>query len=135
MRVRGFRWPLADVVDGCFSDVWGWTDALLPGGEVVYLVEVLPGSGAFDLSDRAPGTIEARALVAGLWSARGAFPDAGRPRVLAVAAEGAHGVGSYTSFSELALSDRDGDGLVEVEREDGTFVGWDEAAGAFVVKP
>jgi hypothetical protein len=115
--------------------VWGWTDALVPGDEVVYLVEVLPGSGAFDLSDRTPGTIEARALVDGLWSARGSFPDAGRPRVLAVPAEGSRGVGSYTPFAELSLADRDGDGLVEVEREDGTFVGWDAATGTFVGKP
>jgi hypothetical protein len=73
--------------------------------------------------------------VDGLWSARGSFPDAGRPRVLAVPAEGSRGVGSYTPFAELSLADRDGDGLVEVEREDGTFVGWDAATGTFVGKP
>ncbi|MEZ4221772.1 MAG: hypothetical protein R3B13_12645 [Polyangiaceae bacterium] len=114
--------------------VWGWSSALLPGGEVVYLVENLPGAGAFDLSDRAPSQLSVLALVGGLFTARGTLPVAGRPVLRTVAPSGARGAGSYTYFAELELADRDGDGLADVHLESGDWVGYSTAKSAFVTK-
>lgn len=114
--------------------VWGWSTTLRPGDETLYLVESLPPTTLWDLSDVAPGTMQVLALVGGLWTPRGTFPIAGRPKIALVGAEGARGVGSYTAFAELTAADRDGDGLSEVALEDGTWVGWDEGSQGFVVK-
>lgn len=110
--------------------VWGWSDALLPSGERVYLVEYLAGEGRFDLTDRAATAMNVWALVDGLWTARGVFPVAGRPALGWESARGATGVGSYTALAQLVTSDADGDGLVDVQLEDGTLVGWDGSAFA-----
>lgn len=115
--------------------VWGWDKALRPGDELLYLVEYLPPVTLWDLSDVAPSALQVQALSGGLWSPRGAFPAPGRPKLATVQPEGPRGTGAYAAFVELTAADRDGDGLVEVELEDGTFVGWDEGAQAFVVKP
>ncbi len=114
--------------------VWGRATTLRPGGETLYLVELLPGSGRFDLADRAPTPLVVYALVAGLWTDRGAFPVAGRVKLRHEAARGARGVGSYTAFEELTLEDVDGDGLDDVQLADDRWVGWSAAAAAFVVK-
>lgn len=114
--------------------VWGWSTTLRTGGEPLYLVESLPGTTLWDLSDRAPSPLQVLALVDGLWAPRGVFPVAGRPKIALVAAEGARGVGSYTSFAELTAEDRDGDGLDEVALAGGAWIGWDAQAQAFAVK-
>jgi hypothetical protein len=114
--------------------VWGRSDRLLPGGEIVYLVETLPERTRFDLADVVPTPLAVNALVAGLWTGRGTFPIAARPVIAHVPAEGATGVGSNTALAELDLADRDGDGLAEVHLEGDVWVGWDAAATAFVVK-
>jgi hypothetical protein len=112
--------------------VWGWSDALAPGGEVLYLVESLPPKTLWDLSDVSPGNLQVLALVNGLFAARGAFPVAGRPKLDLRAPQGPRGAGSYTSFAELTLHPHpDGAG---VELTDGTIVGWDPATAAYVVR-
>ena len=73
-----------------------------------------------------------RALVKGLWTPRGTFPVAGRPKIALVERGGAFGTGAYSGFAQLSLRDVDCDGTPEVELTDGTFVGWNGTA--FVVK-
>lgn len=115
--------------------VWGWSDALHPGGERVYLVEVLPASVRFDLVDAPATAMMVWALPGdGLWAPRGQLPVPGRPMIASVPAEGSRGVGSYTTLAELVLEDRDGDGLADVQLADGSWAGWSEDAGAYVVK-
>jgi len=114
--------------------VWARSDRLLATGEIVYLVESLPARTRFDLADVAPTALNVYALVAGLWVGRGVFPVAGRPRIASVPAEGATGVGSYSGLAVPTTADRDRDGLDDVELDDGTWVGWDVATSAFVVK-
>jgi hypothetical protein len=112
--------------------VWGRSDRLLPGGEILYLVEVLPSRVRFDLADVPPSALRVYALVAGLWTERGVFPVAGRPALRSVMPEGAIGVGSFTGLAELDALDLDGDGLDEIALTDGTRIG---ASGTtFVVK-
>lgn len=116
--------------------VWGWSDAVHPGGERVYLVEVLPSSVRFDLVDAPATAMMVWALPGdGLWSPRGQLPVAGRPMIASVPAEGSRGVGSYTALAELVLEDRDGDGLQDVQLADGSWAGWAEDAGAYAAKP
>lgn len=114
--------------------VWGTSTTLLPGDEPVYLVETLPAKTPFDLRKQPVSALQVRALVGGLWAARGAFPVAARPRIVGRAARGARGVGSYTSFAEFPLRDLDGDGLTEVETEDGRWVGYDAVTKSFALK-
>ncbi len=114
--------------------VWGRSDEILPDGEVVYLVEMLPGSGRFDLADRTPSALEVYALVDGLWSSRGNFPLPGRPEIRIETAAGSRGVGAFTYYAELTLEDRDGDGLADVELESGDWVGYSSDLGSFEVK-
>lgn len=111
--------------------VWGRVDTLLPGGEVLYLVEHLPGAGAFDLSDRQASPLQVRALVDGQWSDRGTFPVPGRPRIVPTGPGGPRGLGSYSHFAELDVRDRDGDGLGEVRLANGTWIGWNETTRTF----
>lgn len=113
--------------------VWGWTDRLLPSGEVIYLVELLPDSGRFDLDDRSATALEVYALIDGLWSSRGRFPVEGRPSLKSLSPTDDLGVGSFTTVSELTLADSDSDGLVEVQLVDGSWVAWSELAGGFTV--
>jgi len=108
--------------------VWGWSDQLVPG-ELVYLVEYLPPTTLWDLSDVAPGPMQVLQLVDGLWQGRSAFPVAGRPKLRQVTPTGARGVGSYTTLAELTLHPGDPPG---VELEDGTVVAHD--GGAWVVR-
>lgn len=114
--------------------VWGMGMAIAPCADVTYLVEYLPTTTAFDLSDAPPSTIQVQALTGGLWTSKGTFPVAGRPALRFESASGARGVGSYTAFAELVTMDRDGDGLLEVQLESGTWVGWSGQDFAFIVK-
>jgi hypothetical protein len=118
---------------GLHHYVWGWSDQLLPSGEVLYLLELLPGSGRFDLADRSPSTLAVYALVEGLWTPRGTFPVVGRPLLQNVPATGNLGTGSFTYISELTLADSDEDGLMEVQLKDGSWVEFSIAADAFSV--
>jgi hypothetical protein len=118
---------------GQYHYVWGWTDRLLPSGEIVYLVEILPESGRFDLADRSTSTLEVYALVDGMWSSRGTFPVEGRPLLERSSPTDDLGSGDFTTIAELTLADSDGDGLVEVQLEDGSWVEWSASAGAFAV--
>jgi len=114
--------------------VWGRSDELLPSGEMVYLVEILPGSGRFDLADRTPSALAVYALVDGLWSSRGNFPLAGRPKIRFEMPAGSRGVGSFTYYAELTLDDVDHDDLADVQLESGDWVGYDSSSGTFAIK-
>jgi hypothetical protein len=114
--------------------VWGKSDALVPGGETVYLVETLPASEAFDLSDVPPSKLNVYALVKGLWTTRGLFPVAARPKIRSIPEQGARGMGAYSGYAELTLADVDCDGVQDVQLDDGTWVGWSKSSSAFVVK-
>jgi hypothetical protein len=114
--------------------VWGWSDAITPGGEVVYLVESLPASEAFDLSDVPPTELNVYALVKGLWTPRGTFPVAGRPKIRSVAEQGSKGMGAYSGYAELTLADVDCDGVRDVQLDDGTWIGWSKTSGGFAKK-
>lgn len=114
--------------------VWGMGDRWIDGGEVLYLVEMIPGKKAFDLSDQPPTPLRVMALVGGLWQERGALPVAGRPTIVQQAGRGALGLGSYSYVAELARADVDGDGLDEVGLEGGVWVGYDRQVAGFVVK-
>jgi len=114
--------------------VWGRTSTALPSGEAVYLVEYVLGDGRWDLADRELTPIRVQALVEGLWTERGVFPVAGRPKIRTVVPTGAVGLGSYSFIAELSEQDLDGDGVLEIELDDGAWVGWDAATQAFVIK-
>jgi hypothetical protein len=125
--------------------VWGWSTALRPGGEPIYLVEPTPNPVRFDLKTSEGGPrlpapqLLMRALVGGLWQDRGTFPIAARPAANWLPKIGGLGTGDYTGVRTLLLADRDGDGLSEVDmmRDDGThaWVGWNATSGTSVVKP
>ena len=100
----------------------------------MYLVEQFPGAVLFDLSDRAPSALKVWALVGGSWSARGELPIAARPRIAHEPGGGPRGMGSGTYFAELTLRDIDGDGLADVQLDDGQWVGFDRERGIFVTK-
>jgi hypothetical protein len=72
------------------------------------------------------------ALVKGLWTSRGTFPKAGRPKILMKDGDRARGVGAYSGFAELSLKDIDCDGIADIELTDGTWIGYRE--GAYIVK-
>jgi hypothetical protein len=112
--------------------VWGWTDKLTKSGERLYLVEMLPAEHTFDLSDAPATKLRVYALVKGLWTDRGTFPIAGRPKLAMVEASGARGMGAYSAFAELSLRDVDCDGLADVELADGRHVG--VGGDGFVIK-
>jgi hypothetical protein len=114
--------------------VWGRTTTLLPGGEPIYLVEMTAKKTKYDLSQEPASKLQALALVKGLWTARGTFPQLGRPKLVSRPAEGPRGVGSSTAFAELTLQDLDADGLSEVQLADGSWVGYDAASKALVLK-
>ncbi|MBI2395509.1 MAG: hypothetical protein HYV09_38435, partial [Deltaproteobacteria bacterium] len=123
----------ASVTGGVANYVWGWTGALTASHETLYLVETLPAGHAFDLSDVPPSKLQVFALVKGMWTARGTFPVAARPKIVSVPATRARGMGAYSAYAELSLRDVDCDGVADVELQDGTFVG--ERSGSFVPKP
>ena len=114
--------------------VWGWTDTVLPGGEVVYLVEQLPGVGAFDLSDREPSELQLWALVDGLFQPRASAPVAGRPKIFTAPPRPELGQGAFSYTAELTLADRDRDGLDEIQLDDDQWIGWDDVRGSMVLK-
>lgn len=122
----------SSITGGTGNYVWGWSKAIAPGGETLYLVETLPPEHRFDLSDVPAGTMNVYALIKGLWTSRGAFPKAGRPKIVMKDGDGARGVGAYSGFAELSLKDIDCDGYPDIELTDGTFVGY--RGGAFVAK-
>jgi hypothetical protein len=119
---------------GLNTYIWGRATTLRPGGETLYLVELLPGEGRWDLADRAASALVVYALVGGYWTDGGTFPVPGRPMIRHEPARGARGVASSTTYEELTLEDVDGDGLDDVELEDGTWVGWSTSASDFVVR-
>jgi len=112
--------------------VWGATDRLLPSRELVFVVESVPTTTRFDLTDVAPSALHVWALVGGLWVPRGGFPTPGRPAITGAPAGGDVGVGSFTGLATLDLSEGDGDGLAELRLSTGERVEWDGAA--FVVR-
>ncbi len=114
--------------------LWGWSDALHPSGEVVYLVETFDGPGRFDLADRAPSALRWYTLEEGLFVSQGTAPVEGRPNVLRAQPTPALGQGASSFSSALNLHDRNADGLLDVEFEDGTWIGWDDATQAVVVR-
>jgi hypothetical protein len=116
------------------SYIWGWSDRIFPGGDVVYLTEVTPSSMRFDFGDVAPTPLSMRSLSHGSWVDRGTLPVAGRPRIVYPALGGSRGVGSSTAFTELSLYDIDGDGLLDFQLVSGGWAGWSAAQGAWIMK-
>lgn len=122
------------VTGGLEVYVWGRASTLTPSGETLYLVESLPGAGAFDLSDRSASALVVYSIERGLFQHRGSLPRPGRPRIVRAAASPTVGLGSYSFVAELDLADRDGDGYGEVHMDDGSWVGWDAAARRWIIK-
>ncbi len=124
--------------------VCGWSAALNPGSEVLYLVETFPNPVRFNLkadagSRLAPQQLRVLALVNGLWSDRGLFPVAGRPVLLDAPKAGSVGTGDSYAVKALNLVDRDSDGLKEVaiQTSGGTtiWIGWSPGSNSWAVKP
>jgi len=113
--------------------VWGWSRDLGPADEPLYLVEYLPPTTLWDLSDVPPGTLQVQALEDGLLQPRGSFPVPGRPKLDLREPRGPRGAGSYTTFAELTLHPVD-DAPVGVELEDGTIVGWDPGTMSYQLR-
>ncbi|MDP3274789.1 MAG: hypothetical protein Q8Q09_06295 [Deltaproteobacteria bacterium] len=122
------------VTGGLEVYVWGQHSTLTPSGETLYIVESLPGAGAFDLRDRASTPMRVYALVRGLFADRGTFARAGRPRIAQVQARGTVGMGAWSYVAELETRDVDGDGLADVHMSDDSWEGFDRARGAWVIK-
>jgi hypothetical protein len=119
------------------SYVWGWSDRVLPGGRPIYVVESWTDRAGFDLDRRTePRALHLAAFDHGHWTDIAAFPaGAARPLVRAVQPHGPIGTGAFTTLAELSFADRDGDGLVDIELMDHTWIGYDaRAPGTLSVK-
>lgn len=117
------------------SYIWGKADNFYPTAEPVYIVEILPDSEAFDLSDQPMPRLQARTIGADAkWGFLGPFPIAGRPLIKKVPPSGPRGLGLGYYYAELTTADRDGDGLMDMQLTDGSWVGYSKTKGTFVVK-
>jgi hypothetical protein len=115
--------------------VWGLSEQLHPGREPLYFFEVIePEARSFDLRLLPMPRLTVQALDKGQWIDRGTFPIAGRPRLRRLTDTGPRGHGSASYFYELMLDDVDGDGLQELQLEDGTWIGWSKTLAAWAVK-
>ncbi|HZO17045.1 MAG TPA: hypothetical protein VFB62_27400, partial [Polyangiaceae bacterium] len=123
----------ASITGSLQTYVWGWSDQLLPSGEVAYLVETLPTLVRFDRADVPDTALTVMTLVNGLWQSIGVLPVAGPPKIVLEAARGANGVGSSTGLAELSLRDADDDGIAELELTGGQWIEYD--GSAFAVQP
>lgn len=132
--VMGTDGKLRTVIVGGMP-VGGFENAMCGVSWFVAVLESLPdGPVPFDLREHPPGPLLARALSKGMWSERGKFPVAGRPKIRAVPGSGSRGYGSYTYFAELTLEDIDGDGLKDIQMADGTWAGYSTDLQGFVKK-
>lgn len=117
------------------SYIWGKADNFYSTAEPVYLVEILPDSEMFDLSDQPPPKLQARTIGAnGLWNVLGTFPITGRPLIKKVPPSSSRGLGIGYYYAELTTSDRDEDGFMDVQLTDGSWVGYSKTKGTLVVK-
>ncbi|MBX4204695.1 MAG: dockerin type I repeat-containing protein [Candidatus Doudnabacteria bacterium] len=115
--------------------IWGMSDKLIPSGQMIYLTEILPTSVTFDLSDRPLPKLEARTIDAnGFYGYTGTFPVSARPKIQVTIPEKNRGMGAGSYFAELTTQDLDFDGLLEVQLENGQWVGYSSASNSFVVK-
>ena len=114
--------------------IWGTGNRWIEGGEPLYLVEMIPGQKAFDLSDQAPSPLRVLALVGGLWQDRGTLPVAGRPQIVQSPGRADLGLGAYSYIAELVRRDIDDDGLDDIALEGGVWVGYSADEAAFVLK-
>ena len=125
----------AGLTGGTGNYIWGMSRSVMPGDVVAYVVEILPPSVAFDLSDQPIPRLEVRILNnEGAWQGVGQFPVAGRPKMSVRYPGGAYGVGSYTTYTDLTLRDIDSDGLSEIQLNDGQWVGYSNTTHTFAVK-
>ena len=114
--------------------IWGTSNRWIEGGEPLYLVEMIPGQKAFDLSDQAPSQLRVLALVDGLWQERGLLPVAGRPQIVQSPGRADLGLGSFSYIAELVRRDIDDDGLDEIALEGGIWIGYNTDKATFVLK-
>jgi hypothetical protein len=114
--------------------VWGVSNMLTPSGSWVFLVEPLPPSVPFDISDLPTAKIVAMSLVGGTWQTEGTFPLSGRPAIRSSIPHGNRGNGDGSPYADLFVNDVDADGLLDVRLESGVWVGWSKAKHAFAVK-
>ena len=115
--------------------VWGVAEGFFPGEEAVYLYEPLPAQLRFDRQGHMPAALWVMQGDANQQLRRvGEFPIAATPKLRSLEpTRGGTGV-SWGGIPELTTRDLDGDGLVEVQLEDGTWVGFSRESESFVVK-
>jgi hypothetical protein len=114
--------------------VWGWVSGIMPGDDVVYLIESVPGVVPFDRSDGSRAVLDARTMTPSGWQRVLRVPVAERPVVSRAQPAGARGAASYTGYSFLRTTDYDRDGLLDVQFNDGSWVGYSGTVGTLTVK-
>ncbi|MFQ5531135.1 MAG: hypothetical protein ACE5ES_00815, partial [Candidatus Nanoarchaeia archaeon] len=98
----------------------------------IYFVELYPANSIFfDNSDVVSSVMVARTLESGSWIDQGSFPVAARPKLnYGQPADSSRTANSY--FAELIKKDIDGDGLMEIQMENGQWVGF--SGNSLVIK-
>jgi hypothetical protein len=134
-RTVFLRQDTGAAVTGGTGYVWGYSAKILPGGKLTYLVEFPPANARFNLEQGPRSTLVFESAKDGFYVEEGRTASPARPKIRTSQPFGKHGSGGGNLLTELVLEDRDGDGLSEVQLDDGTYVGWSAAAKAIVVKP
>jgi hypothetical protein len=113
---------------------WGRVRNLLPGEGELFLIETFSVPKVrYDMEGYTPTALwVAKIRPDHQWQTFGPFPLPGRPKIeRREPVEGA----TWGGVPEIVQRDVDGDGLRDVQLEDGTWVGYWSSAGSLVVKP
>lgn len=120
--------------------IWGWSVRIVPNS-LVYVVEPLKPNGPFDFTwdfarDQASPVagLLVRELEHGKWTRTWKLPGRARPAFAHQPGRGVHGVADYSYRAEFVTADVDGDGIDEIQLEDGSWVGLAPNGNAFVCK-
>lgn len=123
------------------SYLWGYSDRLLPGGALVFIVEPFAAPTPFARpkdSSRAMNLVTLQSAPAWQFQAAGSFPVAGRPALRSDPYDANPPLaGQHLSGNFMHLQTRPNDdapGLVDVKLENGNWVGWSPQARAVVGK-